>query len=376
MGKDIYYDYEEDFHAKGDKKSSKKQRKIASEKDRSKYKKTDSDKLKKNKSSSKEDLSHLSRGLVLSISPEGIIVDSENTLWTCQLKGALKQEKNRAKNLVAVGDYVLFEKKDHNTGSISHIEDRKSILSRADNLSRRKEQLIAVNIDQVIITCSVVFPALKPSLVDRYIIAAQKGNMSPIIVVNKIDLLEGSPEGVDPITQEVESEILKEFLKAYEALSIPVVLISTKTEEGIKKLKDLMHGKTSVFSGQSGVGKSSLINAVTGSSLKTGDVVMKTNKGSHTTTSTHLVPVDGGGFCIDTPGIKSFGVWDLDEKELLYYYPEFFPFAKDCRFPDCTHLNEPNCAVIQAVDDGSISELRFASYCALMTSLSQEHRHR
>jgi ribosome biogenesis GTPase len=376
LGKDIYYDYEEDFHAKGDKKSSKKQRKIASEKDRSKYKKTDSDKLKKNKSSSKEDLSHLSRGLVLSISPEGIIVDSENTLWTCQLKGALKQEKNRAKNLVAVGDYVLFEKKDHNTGSISHIEDRKSILSRADNLSRRKEQLIAVNIDQVIITCSVVFPALKPSLVDRYIIAAQKGNMSPIIVVNKIDLLEGSPEGVDPITQEVESEILKEFLKAYEALSIPVVLISTKTEEGIKKLKDLMHGKTSVFSGQSGVGKSSLINAVTGSSLKTGDVVMKTNKGSHTTTSTHLVPVDGGGFCIDTPGIKSFGVWDLDEKELLYYYPEFFPFAKDCRFPDCTHLNEPNCAVIQAVDDGSISELRFASYCALMTSLSQEHRHR
>ena len=376
MGKDIYYDYEEDFHSKGDKKSSKKERKIASDKDRSKYKKTDSDKLKKNKLISQEDLSHLSRGLVLSISPEGIIVDSENTLWTCQLKGSLKQEKNRAKNLVAVGDYVLFEKKDHHTGSISHIEERKSILSRADNLSRRKEQLIAVNIDQVIITCSVVFPSLKPALVDRYIIAAQKGNMSPIIVVNKIDLLEGSPEGVDPITQEVESEILKEFLKAYETLNIPVVLISTKTKDGIEKLKDLMHGKTSVFSGQSGVGKSSLINAVTGSSLKTGDVVMKTNKGSHTTTSTHLVPVDGGGFCIDTPGIKSFGVWDLDEKELLYYYPEFIPFAKDCRFPNCTHQNEPNCAVIQAVDEGNISELRFASYCALITSLSQEHRHR
>lgn len=375
MSKDNYFDFEEEFHSQ-DRKASRKERKIAVEKDRSKYKKTDVDQRKKIESAQQEDFSHLSKGRILAINPEGIVVDSEGTLWLCQLKGSLKQEKNKLKNLVAVGDFVFFEKKDNNTGTVCNVEERKSVLSRADNLLRRKEQLIAVNIDQVIITCSVVFPAIKPPLVDRYIIAAQKGNMTPIIVINKIDLLREDSPNVDPITRDVETEIYTLFVKDYSALGIPVVSVSTHTGEGIDKLKELMHGKTSVFSGQSGVGKSSLINAVTGSDLKTGLVIGKTNKGSHTTSSTHLVPVEGGGFCIDTPGIKSFGVWDLDEKELQNYYPDFFPYAKNCKFPNCNHKNEPDCAVIAAVEAGAISELRFASYCALMASLAEEHRHR
>lgn len=375
MSKDRYFEFEEHFHSQ-DRKASRKERKIATEKDRSKYKKSDTDQRKKNESLETEDFSHLTRGRILNISPEGIFVDSEGTEWTCQLKGSLKQEKNRLKNLVAVGDFVLFEKKDNQTGTICNVEERRSVLSRADNLLRRKEQLIAVNIDQVIITCSVVFPALKPPLIDRYIIATQKGNMIPIIAVNKVDLLESGTPEVDPIALEVEKEIYAEFIKAYSALGISVVPLSTVTGEGIDKLKDLMHGKTSVFSGQSGVGKSSLINAVTGSELKTGSVIGKTRKGSHTTTTTHLVPIEGEGFCIDTPGIRSFGVWDLDEKDLQQYYPDFFPYAEQCKFPNCIHRNEPNCAVQKAVEENAISELRFASYCALMDSLAEEHRHR
>ena len=376
MTRDHYFAVEEEFHSKDDRKLSRKERKLAVETDRSKYKQSNLDQRKKQQETIKNDESLFSKGQVLAINPEGIFVSSENNEWICQLKGSLKQEKNKVKNLVAVGDFVLFEPKDNRTGSICHILQRSSILSRADNLSRRKEQLIAVNIDQVIITCSVVMPAIKPHLVDRYIIAAEKGNMTPIIVINKIDLLkEPSPE-VDPVTFEVETHMYTEFIKAYDKLGIKTISISARTNEGLEELKGVMQGKTSVFSGQSGVGKSSLINAVTGSCLKTGLVVSKTNKGSHTTSSTHLVPLEGGGFCVDTPGIKSFGLWNIPPEELQQYYPEFVEFAIHCKFPNCAHLNEPICAVKQAVEENQISELRFASYCALMTSLSEEHRHR
>ena len=375
MSKDHYYDFEEEFHSPNERKLARSERKIAVEKDRSKYKKTDVDQRKKNDSLKQEDFSHLTRGRILAINPEGICVDATGENWICQLKGTLKQEKSRLKNLVAVGDFVHFEKKDNKTGSICHVEKRRSILSRADNLLRRKQQLIAVNIDQVIITCSVVFPALKPHLIDRYVIATLKGNMTPIIAINKIDLLQENSD-TDPVTLEVETYMYNEFLKAYSALRIPVISLSIHTGEGLSELKALMYGKTSVFSGQSGVGKSSLINAMTGSSLKIGAVVGKTNKGSHTTTTTHLVPIGGGGFCIDTPGIKSFGIWDLEEKNLQTYYPEFLPFAEQCKFPDCSHRNEPDCAVKKAVEEEKISELRFASYCALLASLTEEHRNR
>lgn len=376
MSWDEHLSMEEEFHSKREKKWSRKERKLAVENDRSKYKQSDQEQRKKNEKQIDYNQSSFTKGQVLGINPEGIFVSNQGSQWICQLKGSLKQEKNKLKNLVAVGDFVLFEPKDHNTGSICHILPRRSILSRADNLSRRKEQLIAVNIDQVIITCSVMMPAIKPHLIDRYIIAAIKGNMTPIVVINKVDLLKDPPLDVDPVMLEVEMHMYNEFLKAYAKLGVTTISVSTRTNEGMDLLKKVMQGKTSVFSGQSGVGKSSLINAVTGSSLKTGGVVTKTNKGSHTTSSTQLIAIEAGGFCIDTPGIKSFGVWDLKPEDLKQYYPEFTEFAKNCQFPNCAHLNEPQCGVKQAVDENHISELRFASYCALMANLYEEHRHR
>ncbi len=353
-----FWRYEEEYHSQDDRKEFRKERKFASNKDRSKFKKTDQDQLKKQVKD--EENSDLKRGRVLAIMPEGILVANDDREYLCTLKGSLKQDKNRIKNLVAVGDFVRFEEK----GVIAQIEERYSFLSRADNLSRNKEQLIAVNIDQVLITASVVLPSLKFSLIDRYIIAAQKGNMIPILVINKIDLLPSSPE---------EQTLFDEFVNVYRSLHFTVLTISATTGEGIDALKKVMQGKTSVFSGQSGVGKTSLINSVTGTQLATGEMVMRTKKGSHTTTTTQLVPLKGGGFCVDTPGIKSFGLWDFQTDEVAAYFPEIFAVSGQCKYLDCAHLNEPDCAVKKAVEEEKISSLRFASYCALMSSLSEEH---
>jgi ribosome biogenesis GTPase len=370
-----FWHLEEDFFSI-DKKASRKERKLASNKDRSKYKKSDQDQLKKNRETTQpEALDHLKRGRVLAIMPEGILVSSDQEEILCSLKGSLKQDKSRIKNLVAVGDFVRFETKGPSEGVISNVETRHSVLSRADHLSRNKEQLIAVNIDQVLITTSIVLPPLKSYLVDRYIIAAQKGNMQPIIVINKIDLLNHPPEAISVDITE-EKALFEEFVQVYRALNFKVIPVSADTKEGIDALREAMHGKTSVFSGQSGVGKTSLINLITGSELTTGAMVQKTRKGSHTTTTTHLIPLEGGGFCIDTPGIKSFGLWDLKVDEISAYFSEIIALSGKCKFPDCSHLNEPDCAVKRAVEKNKISPLRFGSYCALMASLSEKHTHR
>lgn len=363
----------EDEYFGDDRKLGKAERKLASAKDRSQYKKTDRRKLAKQQPV-KVDTSGMERGRVLSISPQGIAVEVSGSIVTCMLRGVMKKDKTQAKNLVTVGDFVFFERNTAGEGVIAHVERRRTVLSRAENLSRRKEQLIAANIDQVIITVSVVAPALKPSLVDRYIIATQKGNMEPIVVVNKIDLL--MDEEIDLLLREQQGELYHEFVKAYKAAGVPVFGISTVTGEGIEALKYAMTGKASVFSGQSGVGKSSLINAVTGTDLRVGKLVDRTNKGTHTTTTAQLLPLPFGGWCIDTPGIKSFGVWDLDKEEIEHYFPEIFTRGRQCRFPDCSHMTEEGCAVVAAVDADEISALRYDSYLSLMLSLSETHSRR
>ncbi len=359
---------EEEFYRK-DKKTSKQQRKRAEAKDRSKYKKTDFEKFQEDLSKeilSKLDREKLKRGRVISIKSEGIIVDEKGKQYLCQLRGLLKKTKTQYKNLVTVGDFVLFEPTHEKEGFIHYVQPRKSTLSRAETISHKKQQLIAANIDQVLITASVVNPPLKPPLVDRYIIAAEKGNMAPIVVVNKIDLLGGDGE----------KELLEDFLEAHKKAEIPVIAVSADTGEGMEDLKQVMKDKASVFSGQSGVGKSSLINRLTGLDLEIGDVVQRTRKGAHTTTYATLIPLEFGGFVIDTPGIKSFGVWDLEKEELPFYFKEFQPYLPECGFPNCTHIHEPGCAVIEAVEKGKLSALRYDSYLALAEQIDEEHKRR
>lgn len=368
-----YYQEEERFHDR-DRKQHKKERKILEAQDRSKYKKSDTDQQKKRLVLSVDE--NAERGRVLAIKPEGIVVQTaQKEQFLCSLRGALKQDKTKMKNLIAIGDFVRFVK-DETRGSIVQIEERKSLLSRADNLSRQKEQLIAVNVDQVLITTSVVSPLLKPPLVDRYIIAALKGNMQPVIIVNKIDLFDNPPPGIDPSIVEEQKALYEEFVKIYEDLSIPVIAVSATDNRGIDALKDVMKNKSSVFSGQSGVGKSSLINRAYATDFEIGKIVEKTQKGSHTTTTSQLIPLENEGFCIDTPGIKSFGLFALEKEEVVSYFSEILQEGTSCKFPDCSHLQEPECAVQKAVEEGKISPLRFGSYSALMKNLSEEHCHR
>lgn len=354
-----------------EKKSSKQTRRLAKANDRSKYKKTDQKMLKKQAAPTTEGLL---KGRVLSIMSQGMIVEEGANLFTCTLKGVLKKIQGAEKNLVAVGDFVLFEKINETEGIVTYVEERRTTLSRADNLLRRKEQLIAANIDQVLITVSVVQPPLKTFIVDRYIIATEKGGMEPIIVVNKIDLLDDPsiPEEI----RSLEKELFEEFVDAYKKVNIKVILVSAEKGYGLDELKETMRDKSSVFSGQSGVGKSSLINAMIGTNLRIGEIVEKTKKGSHTTTTAILMPLECGGFCIDTPGIKSFGLWNLDRTEVEAYFPEIHETGQDCKFPDCSHTHEKQCAVLEAVESGKISKLRFASYLYLLESLGQVHRPR
>ena len=295
---------------------------------------------------------NLKRGRVLAIFPEEVLVASDGKEYSCSLRGVLKRKKTRDKNLIVVGDFVLFEE-----GVIEQICDRFSLLSRQEHLTRRKKQLIAANIDQVLITVSVKKPHLKPALIDRYLIATYKGNMEPIIVINKLDLCEdrGKVEAVASL---------------YESLGVPVILTSIKTGEGLDKLKEQMRNVASVFSGQSGVGKSSLINEMLGLDLAVGEVIDKTEKGTHTTSQAQLIPLDCGGFCIDTPGIRSFGIWDIQREDLVHHFPEIAEIGLDCRFPNCTHTHEPGCVVQKAVESGEISPIRFDSYLKLLQEIT------
>lgn len=357
---DAFLEYEEHFHG-SDRKECRAERKKAIRTDRSQHKKSDKDQKKKQAPTAPPE--GCLQGRVLAIHPEGILVDIQGHKQRCSIKGSLKQNKDTCKNLVAVGDIVYIQE----GGQIAGVAPRYSVLSRADNLLRKKEQLIAVNVDLVLITMSVVSPPLKPCLLDRYLIAAQKGNIQPIIVINKIDLLDKGSE---------EDLLLEQMKNAYEELQIPLLRVSTVTGEGIEDLLLHMKEKTSVFSGQSGTGKSSLINQVTGQELKTGEASVKTGKGSHTTTTTQLLPLAKGGFCIDTPGIRSFGLWDLSSQEVESFFPEIAALAPFCQFPSCRHDKEIGCAVTLAVEENRLSPLRFYSYLQLRESVETKHRHR
>lgn len=352
--------YEEHFEDKG-KRSSRKQRKYLQQSDRSQYKKTD----QKPKETSEAFIlaPDQQKGQVLSIVPEGMLVETASGQYIAQLRGSFKKKKDKSKNLIAVGDFVVITPLDATSATIDHILPRFSVLSRADNLSRKKEQLIAVNVDIVIIMASLSHPELKSNLIDRYLIAAKIGGLHPIVVINKFDL-------------DVDKTLAEKLKASYEAIDIPTFFISTTTGLGIEALAEFLQGKTSVISGQSGVGKSSLLSLFTQNTLKVGDIVERTQKGSHTTTVAQMIPLTIGGYCIDTPGIRSFGIWDLAKDQISGFFPEIFAIGHDCRYVDCTHQEEPGCAVNAAVLEGRIPFHRFSSYLCLVKEMDEKHRNR
>ena len=260
----------------------------------------------------------------------------------------------RQRSTLAVGDHVMVEPVEGALWRLVEILPRRTALSRPDPLNPHVERLIAANIDVVVNVVSIKSPLLRPRLIDRFLIAAERGGAQPAICVNKIDLIEDREAALEP-------------LRVYEELHIPIAICSTRSGEGIDSLRKLIERKTSAFVGHSGVGKSSILNALDGRlQLATADV-HKRGTGRHTTTASTLFDLGDDTYVIDTPGIREFGLWDITPEALRESFPEFREAAEWCRFNDCTHLHEPGCEVKKRVERGDISPARYETYRRLAT---------
>jgi len=274
----------------------------------------------------------------------------------CTLRGRLFKQSQTTKSMVVVGDYVEFQPVLGGRGVITAIEERKSKLVRkgAGKKGSHLEQVVAANVDQAILVFAVKNPKYRKNLIERYIVSAKYGGIEPVICFNKIDLINLS---------EVQEDI-KECRK----LGYTVLLTSTITGEGIKKLKSLLKDKISVFAGSSGVGKSSLVNAVFNEEkAKTNEVSTSHYKGKHTTTSSQVYELPFGGRIIDVPGMREFGVID-NGTGIRDAFPDIIELAKQCKFRNCSHINEPGCAVKEAIESGLLEERRYRNYLKLKKS--------
>ena len=270
-------------------------------------------------------------------------------IFHCAVRGVLKDLSTDQRHVVAAGDVVYFRPEREREGMIERVEPRRSVLCRT---SKRRQQVLVANVDQVLIVSSAAEPNLKPNLIDRLLVEAERVRLTPIICINKIDL-------VDPAD-------LMPLAGVYGQMGYEVLLVSAKAGVGIERLRTLVAGKSSVVAGQSGVGKSSILNAIEPQlALKVGVVSAENQKGKHTTTSARLIPLASGGYVVDTPGIRQFKLWDVIPEEVAGYYRDIRPYVSLCRFPDCTHQHEADCAVKDAVADGRLDARRYESYCHL-----------
>ena len=280
----------------------------------------------------------------------------------CKIKGNLRLKGFRCTNPVAVGDVVTIDVKPDGTAFIVKIDPRKNyIIRRASNLSK-EFQIIGANLSQAVLVVSLKNPETNTTFVDRFLATAEAYGVNVVMVINKIDLL----------TSDEDKEFLDAFVYLYKSIGYPVLKLSTFTGEGFDALKAILAHHTSLFSGNSGVGKSSLINLlVPDARLRVGDVSESHHTGMHTTTFSEMLDLPGGGAIIDTPGVKGFGTIDFEKAEVAHYFKEIFATSHDCRFANCTHTHEPGCAVRQAVEEARISQSRYSSYLSILEDGSE-----
>jgi ribosome biogenesis GTPase / thiamine phosphate phosphatase len=280
-----------------------------------------------------------------------LVRDDDGSVFQCATRRLLKTLSVDQRHVVIAGDVVWFRPEGSDQGIIERVEPRRGILSRT---SRGRQHVLVANVDQVLIVTSAAEPRLKPNLVDRFLVSAEKTNIRPLICINKIDL--------------VNAADLLPLVGVYAQLGYEVHLVSAETGFGIERLQARVAGAASVVTGQSGVGKSSLLNAIEpGLALRVQSVSEETQKGRHTTTTAELLPLTIGGFVVDTPGIRQFQLWDVIPEEVAGYFRDLRPYVSKCRFPDCTHTHEDDCAVKDAVADGWIDARRYESYVQIQS---------
>jgi ribosome biogenesis GTPase len=310
------------------------------------------------------------RGTVIRIDAGQSLVDTPAGVLRCVLRGRLSSERPdkrkspRAESptepALAVGDHVAVAVLGDGRGTIEDVEPRRTKLSRRAVGPQKREQIVAANIDQLVIVASLAAPPPSLNLIDRYLVAAGRGGLQPVICINKIDLA-------------VVPADLTADLAPYAELGYPLHWTSAATGEGIPALRERLAGVTSVLAGKSGVGKSALLTAVEpGLELHSAPISAATGKGRHTTTYSSLLRLSGGGYVIDTPGIREYTLWELDPADLDSHFPEIARFAAECRFSNCAHRQEPDCAVKAAAADGRIPARRFASYTRIRDGIEDE----
>jgi ribosome biogenesis GTPase len=291
------------------------------------------------------------RGRVLRVHGLQSVVQAEESgaIYSCATRRLLKSLSTEQRHVVVAGDHVIFRPGIGDEGFIERIEPRHGILSRT---SKGRQHVIVANVDQLLIVTSAAEPTIKPNLIDRFLVTAEKGRIRPVICINKIDL--------------VHAADLQPLAGVYGQMGYRVILMSATTGQGVNQVRQIVRGKESVVAGQSGVGKSSLLNAIDpGLALRVSAVSEENQKGRHTTTTAQLIPLSCGGYIVDTPGIRQFQLWDVIPEEVAGYYRDIRPYINQCRFPNCTHTHEADCAVKDAVADGRLDARRYESYCYL-----------
>lgn len=274
----------------------------------------------------------------------------------CKVKGNFRLKGIRSTSPVAVGDYVDIIMNAEGTALISAIDDRKNyIIRKASNLSKQS-QIIAANLDQALLIITIKQPETSTTFIDRFLAGAEAYRVPVVLVFNKTDLLNDD-----------EHRYQQQMVELYETIGYPCIEISAETGIGIDQLQTLLKQKVTLVSGNSGVGKSTLINAIIPhADQRTAEISNAHGTGMHTTTFSEMIELAEGGYLIDTPGIKGFGTFDIEPEELTSYFKEIFEFSKDCKFNNCTHTHEPGCAVLQAVENHYISASRYQSYLNML----------
>jgi len=311
----------------------------------------------------------LEKGLVIRSTGSWYSVKTESgEIIDCRIKGKFRMKGIRTTNPVAVGDRVTYrveENESHNpVGVITDIEERRNyIIRKASNLSK-ESQIIAANIDQAFLIITIKDPVTLPGFIDRFLVTAEAYRIPASLVINKLD-----------IYNEKDYQKLEEYLWTYEEIGYKCYQVSAEKNFNIDTLRDDMRGKINVLSGHSGVGKSSIINRLDPElDLKTAQISDYHRQGKHTTTFSEMFEMHGGGYLIDTPGIRGFGVIDMEKEEISHFFPEIFKLLKDCRYHNCTHIHEPGCAVKAALEAGEIPVTRYESYLSLVLGEDTKYR--